>query len=683
MAEHRVNVLIIDEDAAFLEEAVAELSGHFTVYTSATGGDGLKLCAQLRPQVVILDAGISDIPFPDLLDYLKGLDGAVLRIATSYNYSAIEKVVQAIDTAHIHKYFRKPVNYSDLVESINARTVHYQVGRGMQRGADSSPAYERLHNIVDKAKEVEKLRQQLESQMAKIRDVEAESFNKMKDALGEVDVFRKKVADKEALISSLQTKSLELKELKKRDIDLVERERAALRQELKGLQDEHEKLLREKDELSHVKSDNETLRKEIEKLSGENSDLQVSVARERKTMIEEMAQQRRTVEEELARKKDEAERVVEVQKERNNAELQKVHDAFEEEKQSAIQEIEGFKAEFEESRKARLAEIEADRKRVEEELARKKDEAERAIELQKERNKAELQKVYDALEEEKQSAAREIEKLKAEFDADRTAKLAEIEADRKRVEQELAEIEADRKRVGEELARKKDQAERAIELQKERNKAELQALQDAFKEEQQRAAWFEIDRLKAELEADRQAKLAEIEADRKRVEEEIVEIRARMIEEKKQLEKSAQEQREKAEADVQRVRESAAKEREKLTRELEVTLTEMKKTAAAEVKELKASATRELDRLKAAVEKKERERSEVMIQNKRMTGETEERLKLAEDRIKALESEIEKKINEKDLILREMESVRADFTVAVQSREALLAELAELSNRPK
>ena len=64
MTEHRVKVLIIDEDAGFLEEAATELSGHFTVYTSSTGGDGLKLFAQLRPQVVIVDAGISDIPFP-------------------------------------------------------------------------------------------------------------------------------------------------------------------------------------------------------------------------------------------------------------------------------------------------------------------------------------------------------------------------------------------------------------------------------------------------------------------------------------------------------------------------------------------------------------------------------------------------------------------------------------------
>jgi hypothetical protein len=131
---------------------------------------------------------------------------------------------------------------------------------------------------------------------------------------------------------------------------------------------------------------------------------------------------------------------------------------------------------------------------------------------------------------------------------------------------------------------------------------------------------------------------------------------------------------------VQHVRESAVKEREKLTRELEVTLTEMKKGAAAEAKELKANATREIDRFKAVAEKKERELSESLVQARRTTKETEDRLKLTEGRINALESEMEMKIKEKDLVLRELESVKADFAVAIQSREALLAEMAELRN---
>ena len=856
MTEHRVKVLIIDEDAGFLEEAATELSGHFTVYTSATGGNGLKVCAQLRPQVVIVDAGISDIPFASLLDDLKGLDGAVLRIATSYDYSAIEKVVQAIETAHIHKYFRKPVNYFDLIEIINARTVSYQVGRGILRGADASPAYEKLHTIVDKAIEVEKLRQQLELQMAKIRDVETESFTKVKDALGEVEAFRKKIADKEAVISSLQAKSLELEELKKRDIDRVERERAALRQELKGVQEEYEKLVREKadielalkeleiattsekaatlsvseelkktdrqkkdgkdsflavddepeitdtfrqmmrkkfnvytadngrnalrvleenpdirfiitdqrmpemtglefaaevkktqpdlpiymlsgfadlqmaidamnqglivkyfekpvvdwdvieaeihravdtydqtltqkeiiaekklfivdqirdltaqsktlgynnaklgEELSHMKSGNEKQRKEIEKMRGENAELRVSVSRERKAMIEEMARERRTLEEELARKRDEAERAVEVQKERNKVELQKVQEAFEEEKQRATQEIERLKSELEENRKARLAEIEQERKRAEADLEE--------FQRQQAAEKAAIEK---NLEKEKQRADREIRRLKAEFEEDRKAKLAEIEAGRKRVE--------------EELARKRDEAERIVEVQKERNQTELQKVKDAFEEEKQHTA-REMERFKAALEEDRKAKLAEIEKDRQRVEKEVAAIRVRMTEEKEELEKSVEEQREKAEAEIRRFREAAAREQKKFTEELEAKLAAMKKAAEAEVQELRVLATRELDQYKAEAKKKEHELNEALIQAKRLARETEDQVRLTQGRINTLESEIEKNLKEKDLVLEELASVRADFDVAIQSREALVAEVAELRNRLK
>jgi hypothetical protein len=651
MTEHRIKVLIIDKDVVFLEEAVTELSDHYTVFTSDTGVDGLKIFAQLRPPVVIVDAGISDIPFSSLLDDLKGLDATALRIATSSDYSAIEEVVQAIDTGFIYKYFRKPLNYFDLIEIINARTVNYQVGRGIQQSAALSPAYTKLHNIVAKAKDVEKLRKQLELQMGKIKDIEAESFNKVKDVLEEARMLRKKIADNEAVISALQIRSLEFEELKKRDIDRVELERETLWLELKGLRDDFEQLLREKDELSHIKLDNEKLQKALEAMRAENGDLRVSIARERAAMVEELTRER----EELAQKKHEAERIVEVQKERNKAELQMLHDAFEEEKRQTIREIESLKSELEEKRKTSLAEIELNRKQVDEELARKKDEAERSIEVQKERNKAELQVLRDTFEEEKKHAAwYEIEGLKAELEKDRQAKLAEIDQERKRAEDDMISF------------RRQQEVEKV-------------ALVKNMEEEKKRSA-LEIGRLKAEFEEHHKAELAQIEEDRNRAEKEIAGIRAAMTTEKEQLEKRLKEQREKAETDMQRVRESVAKERELLTKELEVKLTEMKKAAEAEAKELKAGATRELDRLKASAEKKERELSEALIQSRRMAEESEGRLKLTAGRIEALEFEIEKKINENDLILQELESVKGDFTVAIQSREALLLELAELRN---
>jgi len=82
-----------------------------------------------------------------------------------------------------------------------------------------------------------------------------------------------------------------------------------------------------------------------------------------------------------------------------------------------------------------------------------------------------------------------------------------------------------------------------------------------------------------------------------------------------------------------------------------------------------------------AAQKKEHELSEALTQARRMAGEVEDQLKVMEGRLKAQESEIEKNTDEKNRILQELESLRADFDVAIQSREALVAEMTELRNR--
>ena len=689
MSAHRVKVLIIDEDAGFQEEATAELSDHFAVYSSSTAGEGLKLCAQVRPQVVIADAGVADMAFSDLLTDLKGLDAGVLRIATSRDYSTIENVMQAIDTSHVHKYFRKPVNYFDLVDVIDARTVSYQLGRAGAAGGDSRPAYKRLHTIVDKAKDVEKLRRQLELQLAKVRDVETESFDKLRQALDETIGLRKKVTDRDAMIGVLQAQSLELEQLKRRDVDRVERERETLRLELKGAQEECERLSRENAHIVALKADNERLHADAEQSRAEVADMRVSVGRQRDAMLAEMAKEREAFQLDLARQKDDADRMVEVQKERNKTELQALYQTFEKEKQRAAKEIERLAAEAEKDRQARLAEIEASRKRVaeemaavdaerrrvEEELAQRRAEAERVVEAQKERNKAELDALRSAFELEKRRAGQEIAKLQAEVDAECKVRLAAVETSRKQVEVELAAAEANVRQVEADLAKKKHEAERAIEIQRERNKAEMEALQAAFKQEQERAAWFQIEQLKAELEKDRQAKLADVEAERKRGEQELIDIRAEMVGEKGRLEKSLAELREKADADIRRVQASAAEERKALTASLEVDLAAMKVAAEDDLKQLRASVTREFDKFKVAAQKKEREAAEALEQAQRGA---EESRQLSEGRVRHLETDIERETAEKERAVQALATARADYEVIVRSREALKTEVIQL-----
>jgi chromosome segregation ATPase len=124
-------------------------------------------------------------------------------------------------------------------------------------------------------------------------------------------------------------------------------------------------------------------------------------------------------------------------------------------------------------------------------------------------------------------------------------------------------------------------------------------------------------------------------------------------------------------------------EHKKLTDALAVNLAAMKKTAEAEVEELKASATRESDKLKAAAQKREHELTEALTQAMRKAGEAEGQLKLTEGRTKALESEIERKGTEKDAVLQELASLRNDYDWALQSRDALAAEMDELRSMLK
>ena len=728
MTEHRVKILIIDEDAAFLEEAMAELSGHFTVYTSVNGVNGLQIFVQRRPPVVIVDAGISDIPFSNLLEDMKGLDATVLRIATSRDYRAIEEVVQAIDTGLIYKYFRKPVNYFDLIEIINARTVNYQVGRESQHSAAASLAYAKLHTIVGKAKEVEKLRKQLEAQMAKIKDIEAESFNKVKDALEETRTFRRKVADNEAEISALQIRSLELEELKKRDIDRVEFEREALRKELDGLKAERDKLFNEKKDIEQALKEidfvvtsekeatlrvTETIKKADRiKKNGKDSILVVDdetditdvfkrvmkntfnvytadSGKKALSVLEENPDICLIVTDQRMPEMTGTEFAAQVRK--NHADLPiflltgyaDLTIAIDAMNKGAIVKYFDKPIDWVVLESAIDVAIEMyDLTFAQKEILEDK----KAFIVDKIRdlsvevktlgyNNVKMTDEIGLLKSDNQKLGLEVKKLGAENGELRGS----VAQERKAMLEEMARA---RETLEEELARKKDEAEHIVEVQKEKNQVELQHLQDSFEIQKLEAAQ-EIEKMKAALEKDRQVKLSQIEEDRKRAEKEVAGIRAAMAVEKGQFEKRVKEQREKAEAEVQHIRESIAKEREKLTMELEVTLTEMKKAAAAQVKEMKATATRELDRFKAVAEKKERELTDSLIQVRRMAEESEERCKLTEGRIEALESEIEKKINEKDLILGEMESVRADFTVAIQSREALLEELAELRNGMK
>lgn len=69
----KTRVLVIDDEPQILRALRINLSVRgYEVYTAATGADALRIAAEHRPDVVILDLGLPDMSGIDVLGGLRG-----------------------------------------------------------------------------------------------------------------------------------------------------------------------------------------------------------------------------------------------------------------------------------------------------------------------------------------------------------------------------------------------------------------------------------------------------------------------------------------------------------------------------------------------------------------------------------------------------------------------------------
>jgi len=114
-----LTVLVIDDnvDAASTLQALVELHGHRCVV--ANGGDaGLKLAAELVPDIVLLDIGLPGMNGYEVARRLRNLpllDGVLLVAVTGY--AAEEDRQRALD-AGFDVHLSKPVSYEQLMQRV-------------------------------------------------------------------------------------------------------------------------------------------------------------------------------------------------------------------------------------------------------------------------------------------------------------------------------------------------------------------------------------------------------------------------------------------------------------------------------------------------------------------------------------------------------------------------------------
>lgn len=111
-------ILLIEDEAQIRKFLRISLEAHgFTVLEARLAGDGLKLCAEEKPDLVILDLGLPDMDGQEFIARLR--EWSMLPIIVLSVRSDEAEKVEALD-AGANDYVTKPFGISELMARIRA-----------------------------------------------------------------------------------------------------------------------------------------------------------------------------------------------------------------------------------------------------------------------------------------------------------------------------------------------------------------------------------------------------------------------------------------------------------------------------------------------------------------------------------------------------------------------------------
>lgn len=143
MTASQNTILVVEDDAHIRKFLRISLEAHgYGVHEARLGEDGLRLCAELQPQLVILDLGLPDIDGQQFIRQLREWSQVPI-IVLSVRAAEAEKV-QALD-AGANDYVTKPFGISELMARIRV------VLRIHEESADAPTVFESQGLRVDLA----------------------------------------------------------------------------------------------------------------------------------------------------------------------------------------------------------------------------------------------------------------------------------------------------------------------------------------------------------------------------------------------------------------------------------------------------------------------------------------------------------------------------------------------------
>jgi DNA-binding response OmpR family regulator len=121
--EEIATIIVCEDDEATLELLCDHLiTDHFEVLPAPTGADALRFCHYSRPDLLILDLALPDMPAIDVIKKIREADGIEARFDTSLPIIVLGERADRLRSSQLgaDEYLRRPIDYGQLKARIAA-----------------------------------------------------------------------------------------------------------------------------------------------------------------------------------------------------------------------------------------------------------------------------------------------------------------------------------------------------------------------------------------------------------------------------------------------------------------------------------------------------------------------------------------------------------------------------------
>ncbi|MBF0441922.1 MAG: response regulator transcription factor, partial [Oligoflexales bacterium] len=197
-------MLVIDEDKNFIAGLKREFPDDFVIEAAVPDESSIKKFKEFSPHVVIVCNDNTGGSHVDLLLAFKEIDRHVIRVVVAPEGHDERGLIEGVNKADIHGYFRKPVSFNEIQQLLRIKTANYHVVKSFQVDRHKADeAYGKLKSIFDDMERYKEMKKEGEMLIHRASRMESMSMNLLDDF---VDKFKTEVENQEEMLQKLVIK---------------------------------------------------------------------------------------------------------------------------------------------------------------------------------------------------------------------------------------------------------------------------------------------------------------------------------------------------------------------------------------------------------------------------------------------------------------------------------------------